>query len=81
MNSSYELPLDYAHTARFYILCLKQFLSGQILVRPNSYPAMADGAAVNNNPGHDGPATNRRRYRGQPAIAPISPLTHKALID
>jgi hypothetical protein len=70
MNSSYELPLDYAHTARFYVLCLKQF-----------YPAMADGAAVNNNLGHDKDATNRRRSCGQPAIAPITPLSHQAAID
>jgi hypothetical protein len=31
---------------------------------------MADGAAVNNNPGHEA-GTNRRLCRGQPAIAPI----------
>jgi len=42
---------------------------------------MADGAAVNNNPGHDKAATNRQRGRGQPAVAPIYPLTHKARID
>ena len=42
---------------------------------------MADGAAVNNNPGHDEVGMNRRLRRGQPAIAPISPLTHKAAID
>jgi len=42
---------------------------------------MADGAAVNNNPGHDETRMNRRRSRGLPAIAPISPLTHKAPID
>jgi len=42
---------------------------------------MADGAAVNNNPGHDEAGTNRRLCRGQPAIAPISPLTYKAAID
>jgi hypothetical protein len=76
MNSSYELPLDYGHSARFYVLCLKQFLSGQILVRQ-----MADGAAVNNNPGHDEAGTNRRLSRGQPAIAPISPLSHTAPVD
>jgi hypothetical protein len=70
------LPLDGGHTARFYVLCLKQFLSGQILVWQ-----MADGAAVNNNPGHDKAATNRQRGRGQPAVAPIYPLTHKARID
>jgi len=70
MNSSYELPLDYGHTARFYVLCLKQF-----------YPAMADGAAVNDNPGHDEAGTNRRQCRGLPAIAMISPISSKAPID
>jgi hypothetical protein len=54
----------------------KTILSGQILVRQ-----MADGAAVNDNPGHDEAATNRRQCRGWAAIAPISPLTHKAPID
>src|SRR5256885_2027510 len=39
---------------------------------------MADGAAVNNNPGHDKGATNRRHGRGRPAVAPVSRLTRNA---
>jgi hypothetical protein len=56
-------------------------MSKTIFIRPNSCPAMADGAAVNDNPGHDDAGMNRLQCRGQPAIAPISPLTHKARID
>jgi len=42
---------------------------------------MADGAAVNDNPGHDEARKNRQQCRGLPAIATIFPISSKAPID